>query len=335
VLHKVPLHPFEWVTLAAVTATTLLLGASGTPASVASMRYTLGAMARVLPMALVLGVLLHGCYCWSQGGPLRPYLRQLLTPAWLLLWIRLWLACWIVSFCYFWVKVYVPLIHEGTWDGALWEADRWMHLGFSPNEVAVALLAGSPLAGLLDTWYSLWLASVVWSLAFFAASDDSLLRRRIVLSCLLLWICGATLYLTIPARGPIFVFERTWADLAGSLSHAEQAQMLLRNNYEAMLATRAGDVRPFDHRLGVAALPSLHVGFHALFTFWAWRKARGLRFLFLGMTLLTFIGSVLTGWHYAVDGYVGLAVAYLCYRAALWLERGISATEVETEPSAD
>ena len=42
---------------------------------------------------------------------------------------------------------------------------------------------------------------------------------------------------------------------------------------------------------------------------------------FLGMTLLTFVRSLLTGWHYAVDGYVGMALAYACHRAAVWLEQ--------------
>jgi hypothetical protein len=320
-LRRISLHPFEWFAYCVLIGTVLLLTALGRPISGTSIRYTFTAMAGVLPAALLLGVALQAYYQWTERRPIQQYLQQLRSREWLLSWLRLWLACWAVSFSYFWVKVYVPTLHEGTWDSSLWQLDRWLHLGVSPSEFAVVALGRAPLVGWLDVWYGLWLASVVWSLAFFAASADSLLRRRVVLSALLLWTVGAIIYLLIPAVGPIYVFEETWSSLRGSMPIAEQAQGVLWSNYQAVLESRAGAPMAFDHRLGVAAFPSLHVAFHGLFALWAWQHARVVRVIFVLMALLTFAGSLLTGWHYAVDGYLGLALAVLCQRVAIWLER--------------
>mgnify|MGYP001200691827 CR=1 FL=1 len=146
-----------------------------------------------------------------------------------------------------------------------------------------------------------------------------------------MWIGGVTLYVVFPALGPSFAFEETWQDIQGSLPRAEETQQTLRDNYQSVLAIGSDNSRPIDHRLGVAALPSLHVGFHFLFALWAWREMRVFFLPFLGMTLLTFVGSLLTGWHYAEDGYVGMALAYACYRAAVWLEQDAQLVTTEAE----
>jgi len=100
-LRKLPLYPFEWVVLAAVVATLIVFTVFGLPFAPASITYTLGAVAKMLPMTLLVGVVLYGYYHYARGGALKPYLSLLITPAWALLWLRLWLACWVMSFCYF------------------------------------------------------------------------------------------------------------------------------------------------------------------------------------------------------------------------------------------
>ena len=92
----------------------------------------------------------------------------------------------------------------------------------------------------------------------------------------------------------------------------------LWSNYQLVVG---GGFRSADHTQGVAALPSLHVAFHWLFALQARPLGRGLTALFALMTLLTFVGSLRTGWHYAVDGYAGVALATLAWWAARRLER--------------
>ena len=81
------------------------------------------------------------------------------------------------------------------------------------------------------------------------------------------------------------------------------------------------------HSNQYAAMPSLHVGLHFFFFLWSRRRARPLVVFFALATVLTFMGSILTGWHYAVDGYVGMLLAWICYRIGRWRD--------ENDPAVD
>ena len=54
---------------------------------------------------------------------------------------------------------------------------------------------------------------------------------------------------------------------------------------------------------------------------WLRRYARPLFLPAVIATVLTFLGSIVTGWHYAVDGYVGVGLGQLSYWLALRTER--------------
>lgn len=57
----------------------------------------------------------------------------------------------------------------------------------------------------------------------------------------------------------------------------------------------------------------LHLGVNPnrfLLALWARRRHRPLSVLFTVLTAATFVGSLVTGWHYAVDGYTGLLLAW-------------------------
>ena len=101
-----------------------------------------------------------------------------------------------------------------------------------------------------------------------------------------------------------------------------------------MLAGRTGVLREFNPIYSIAAMPSLHVGAHALFAFWSWRHARPLALVFILATFLTFVGSLVTGWHYAVDGYAGILLAFASYRLAFALERAPEC-DTDAEPGVE
>ncbi len=81
--------------------------------------------------------------------------------------------------------------------------------------------------------------------------------------------------------------------------------------YRSVLAILHGGNAAVSPTLGIAALPSLHVAAQALFFVWCWRLRSRWRTVFLITTGLTFMGSVATGWHWAVDGFAGLAIAVI------------------------
>jgi hypothetical protein len=303
-----------------------LLRASGLRMDLETLRYTLAPMAPMLPRALLAGLVLHALYLLvgrRHWRAVAAYGRQILSWRWGFAWLRLWLAAMLMTYAYFWLKVAVPLLNRRLWDESLWRLDALLHGGASPAVFIAHGFAGTPLVALLDVWYSWWIPSVFYTMAFFAVWPLRHVSRQFMLSCVLLWSLGAWLYLAVPALGPIYVDPAIWQPLAEDLPRARAGQQALWDNYGKMIAGReTGVLHQFNPTRGIAALPSLHVAAHALFALWSRRVAPRLYVPFLIATLLTFLGSLVTGWHYAVDGYLGILLAWCCYRLALLLEQG-------------
>ncbi|HVS15677.1 MAG TPA: phosphatase PAP2 family protein [Thermoanaerobaculia bacterium] len=338
-------YPFEIVVAVAFAAAFFSLRAAGLRLDWNAAVYTFWPFAKEAPRLLLLGVALQlgyravvGLVC--DGGArgalaaLRRYLADVVRPGWWLLWLRLFVAYALVNYVYFWVKVSVPLLHGRLFDAALWRLDRVLHLGLSPNVLMVELFAGTPLVPLLDAWYGIYILTVMWAIAFYACERRADLRRSFLLSCILLWLMGPALYLGLPALGPVYtdpaVFEEALADMPG----ARAGQAALWENYQKVVAGRSAPLRAFNPTRGIAALPSLHVGAHFLFVLWARRFHRPLYALWAVGTLLTLFGSVVSGWHYAVDGYVGILVAWLSYVVARRLEPVAEEREGSAAPVA-
>jgi hypothetical protein len=321
-LARLPLYPFEWICLLLTVSSVGFLRWRGMRIDWKTVEYTVYPMLHALAWPLVLGVGLQMVMHLVQRKPLSGYLAALKSWRWWGLWLRLWVVCMALTYTYFWVKVCVPLLRADLYDPVLWKLDRLLHFGFSPSVFATALFEHSALAGGLDRWYGLWTTSVLVMIAFFTASADAVLRRRFMLSCVFLWGLGCWLYVALPALGPVFFVPELWQEIAPRIPGASAMHEALWANYQKMLTGRNGVLREFNPIYAIAAMPSLHVGAHALFAAWSWRHARPLALLFIGATMLTLLGSLVTGWHYAVDGYAGILLAYVSYRLALVCERG-------------
>ena len=79
-------------------------------------------------------------------------------------------------------------------------------------------------------------------------------------------------------------------------------------NYQHVLRNEAVNVF-----LGIAAFPSLHVAFEFLVWLWVRRVWRAGAILYAIFTVIIFLGSVVTGWHYLIDSLAGLALAAACF----------------------
>jgi membrane-associated phospholipid phosphatase len=66
---------------------------------------------------------------------------------------------------------------------------------------------------------------------------------------------------------------------------------------------------------GISAMPSIHLAMATLFALLAFSVRRWLGIVFIGYVLVIQIGSVILGWHYAVDGYAGILLALLIWYA--------------------
>jgi hypothetical protein len=309
-------RPFELVAFALTLAIVLFLRWRGLRIDLRTVDFMAGAMVRRLPTVLLYGLVLQAvALAVTRRSPLD-WLRRVATlpSAWL--WVRVWISAMAMTYGYTWLKVSVPLIRHDLFDPQLWSLDRWLHLGISPSVFAMELVRGTPLAGAIDVWYGSWVASVLAMLAFVFLSPDLAERRHFALACATFWLVGAWLYLALPALGPCYASPDVVQWLPAEMPRAAAGQEVLWRNYLTLVAGRDGTLRQFKPYLGVAAFPSLHVGAHWLFALWARRRAPRLFVPWAAATALTFFGSLATGWHYAVDGYAGMLLAWGAIRLA-------------------
>lgn len=310
-------RPFELLALTGAAATLLYLRARGIRLGWSAIEYLVDALVYRLPPVVLFGAAIHLVGHLAAWRSPLPWLRVIVRPSALWLWLRLLVALILLNFAYWWIKICVPLLRAEAFDAELWRLDQWLHLGVAPAVFAAELVAGTPVAGWLDGWYFLWLTTVAatQSAVFLSARADR--RRNFAFACLVLWIAGAWCYLALPAVGPAFAAPEAFGEALVDMPRAAGIQQRLWANYQEMSAARAGaPLAPLKPFLAVAAFPSLHVGAHWLFALWARRRARRLFPFWAVATALTFFGSLATGWHYAVDGYAGMLLAWGAIRLA-------------------
>ena len=316
---------FELVAVLHVVATTLVLRANGLRLGWDAVVYTCPELMKGTLLGMGYGLVIYLGWQLAHRRPWRYVLRQVMKPAWLLMTLRIWLSIVIGTFAYMWLKVSIPLINERLWDGAIWELDAMLHLGVAPAIFLTSLFEGTGLLPLVDFWYHIWVWTSMLGLMFFCCFRQPGFRRRLVLAHVLMWVAAVWCYLAVPTLGPVYVDQSGWASVREEIPRASASQYALWTNYEKVLEGRTGPLRQLNPTRGIAAMPSLHVGAYWMLMLWARQRARKLFVWFALGTVVTFIGSLVTGWHYAVDGYVGILVAQLSYHAAMYVSPRLKA----------
>jgi membrane-associated phospholipid phosphatase len=235
------------------------------------------------------------------------------------------------------IKSNIPLTVPFVWDEPLMRLDRLLHLGALPHEVLAPLYSFSLLIFILNVVYNLWFFLL---LGFFIwqglRANDSPLRQRYLLSYVLTWGLGTLVLGTIFASaGPCFYGflvpgADPYAGLMRDLAEVNESYKLWAVETQHMLwsiySSSNGTVS------GISAMPSMHVASSVLFLLCA--RAAGIRWLtwLCGfVAVVIFIGSVVLGWHYAVDGYAGALVALACWKATGWW---VARNPVSSRPSS-
>jgi len=225
---------------------------------------------------------------------------------------RIALAMSLLGTAHLLFKLYLPLLNPANYDPALASIDRVLGFGALPVE-RLAFLSGAPaVLRFFDFVYSGLYFLLVWGgvLLFFVALEGEW-RIRFFNGFALLWQGGLLVYFLFPAWGPVFV----WPDLVEPLvSHMPATVRLQSALVMETLAVTQGRFNFTAQYFGLAAFPSLHVGIMVLYALWARRVGRFWTGWFACFGGLILIGSVLTGYHYLVDGLAGAALAWGCYR---------------------
>lgn len=106
--------------------------------------------------------------------------------------------------------------------------------------------------------------------------------------------------LMFPTAGPAF-YRPELFQLTGTFSG--ESQELLRQ-------FMAGEVPQTGMFPGTRAMPSLHVGLTGMVAWFVTRERPWTSWLFVPWLLLTWLSTIMLGWHYALDGPGGLVVAW-------------------------
>jgi hypothetical protein len=225
----------------------------------------------------------------------------------------------LLTVAYSWPKVMVQVLNPRLWDAQLVALDRLLCLGVDPNEFLLTVFEGSPawISFLLDRYYHAFVLTQSMGAAWFLCDPRARFRSAFGAGFIALWMIGTWCYVAVPAVGPAYFFEDLPQRLWVTFPAAAQGQAALHANYMAVQGLASGKQTLIVPHFGIAAMPSLHVGIHLFLYLWSVFAKSRLRPVFLAMTLLTFVGSVATGWHYVVDGLAGAFIAAVAFFLAV------------------
>jgi hypothetical protein len=241
-------------------------------------------------------------------------LRALLRPRSLVDLARFLAAIALTSYAYSWLKMALPLLRPDVLcDPALFRLESALHLGVNPGRFLQGLFPYPALWRALDWYYGTFALTVMGGLAWFASTLSTRDRARFAAGFSFLWVFGAWFYFVVPSLGPCYVLKDDYTEVRAAMPEQSATMDLLFAHYGRVRSLRrrpeGTDLSPY---LGIAAMPSLHVAAMAFFMLFARRRSRRLFAFFALLTAVTFFTSVVSGWHYAVDGYAALLLAALC-----------------------
>jgi hypothetical protein len=220
------------------------------------------------------------------------------------------------------LKARLVQLHPRIFDAPLARLDALVHFG--GGDFVGWLLAVNDQRqwmGILGLVYLFAWVALAIPIAVAFARGGGAAARRILLALGLVYIAGGFLYLAWPSLGPAFVARERFAHLAWGLPFQVQESMLA-----ALRAVARDPASPAVPFFGIAAFPSLHLATTGLGLLAAWRWSRRLLVVLVPLNLLIAWSALVWGWHYAIDFYPGLLLAW----GGWW-----AAGEIVATPSID
>ncbi|HUP63006.1 MAG TPA: phosphatase PAP2 family protein [Thermoanaerobaculia bacterium] len=270
----------------------------------------------LLPYALA-GVGVRALIAWARRD--RTYFAVIRQRAWIVETLRIVFGTGLMIFTYGWIKLIVPIVHPRLFDQELWDLDRLLFFGLSPNVLFLDIFRAPAVLRAIDWSYAnVFYASTLVALAYFFSEPDRRVRVAFANGNAALWIIGGWLYMLVPSLGPAYRFPDLWFVHEKALVRTQELQAVLMRNYQNVLRVWAGE--KVDHVIlimfGIGAFPSLHVAFQTYVFLWMRKSWKSGRVLFAIFVVTMFLGSVVTGWHYLIDSIAGIALAWGCYRVS-------------------
>jgi hypothetical protein len=206
-----------------------------------------------------------------------------------------------------WTKIMLP-IASSFWadpylanvDHAIFQTDPW--------RIAYALFGWA--APFIDKAYITWAPIKLVTLVVLVSLPQSPTKTRALLSYFVLMAMVAIGQYLLPSAGPVLYSQVGYGDRFAALPlepWVERARDYIWQDY-----LRGGG----KIGTGISAMPSLHVAIALWIAFVVRAYVPRLSPLSFGYFGLILIGSVLLGWHYAVDGIAAIVIAMVAWKVA-------------------
>ncbi len=216
------------------------------------------------------------------------------------------------------LKGAITLIRPFDWDVTFMHLDYLLHFNNHPWFLLSLILNYPAVLKLIDLFYVIWFLILYFITFWLAWSQRRKLRMQFfICNILILFIIGNILATVFSSAGPCYYSKVTemsqnnpYEPLMDKLHAIDNSTPLIAialqeslwNNY----CWKEG--RYCEH---VSAMPSVHVAFAALFALTVSCVSLKLGLLFWGYWAIIQIGSIILGWHYAIDGYLS-TILTLC-----------------------
>ncbi|MEM7472330.1 MAG: phosphatase PAP2 family protein [Pseudomonadota bacterium] len=229
------------------------------------------------------------------------------------------LGCMLFSSAFSLWKTTIPYVVPFYADEMLADLDAWMHFGVDPWILVHQFSDMIPANTVVTLYFWMWTLPAIFLPVIIATTDtDPDRTKRFLILHVICWIgLGNVVAAMFSSVGPVY-YDR----LLGGVRFAD---LNLALETSGMSATKLGIVQEGLWKQyvensqtigsGISAFPSVHVGVSAVFALYIYERSRLLApFAILFLIAICFC-SVYNGWHYAVDGYVSIALIYAAWAA--------------------
>jgi hypothetical protein len=242
------------------------------------------------------------------------------------------LAFWPIAASGFtYLKSVIPLVQPFYLDPALAEWDRMLHFGIDPWRYLQPLLGYAPITYLIGFGYTLWFLILQAILVLQAGATGNRKRRlQFLLTMAMAWaVIGSLIATLMSSVGPCYYgltfggidpFAEQVAYLRGvAAGVAETIRLPFTTTVLQDMLWQSYSTNDFGMVRGISAAPSMHIASTWIIARLAWDMGKAARIAGCSFLGFIFIGSIHLGWHYAIDGYVAVALAWVLWRMVGWL----------------
>lgn len=230
------------------------------------------------------------------------------------------------------LKGAVAVISPFSWDTTFAHLDRILSFGREPFEWFWPILRNPAAVMGVNFLYNFWFFILMGSFLAAAGTRRPELRHQYILSFMVCWFVGGFLLaMVFSSAGPCYFgrlglgdrFDPLMNALHAANAHFDIWALSTQDTlWQGYIGARQGSV-------GITAFPSMHVVTAVLIALFASATSRVFGIVMWAYALVIMAGSVILGWHYAVDGYASALMAIVVWKfAGVYARRQVRAAAV-------